>query len=494
MITFCALALVQRAGIVLAPRADLFGTPTEQGPAVVWIGEEIARGNFAADFLDGMLLPLGDYQYDPYFGGALIESLLAAPLFAVFGRGLWTLKLVPIAFHLVGVGTLVTVLARQLSRRAAVFGGLLYALTPPGHAILTTVAWGSHLESNTLALAMLALRTAIPPVVRSDGRRFLLGALMGLALYHGYQAALAIAAVGSLDLHRGQRPSPRAVGFQAMGFAVGFAPWIVYNVRHDFAGLVVYDAALAAHLRADGAVRRTVELFGSGLPGALFLGHRALELVLFGLMALLVTVGVRARGAAVVVATRYLALFVAACAATDFGFGDRPAFVGSFRYAYLTAPWAALLAGAGLDALAGARPRLRRAAFVVGFGLSAAFLALTAVRACDASRFLDDRDLPGTNLGSHGHWLCTAMLDQPERIPALVERIVERRTAEDQDVLLRSMGRFLTYMASPGPRASVARLREAERYRRVLPIFRAAVPPALESAFETEGAPPSAKR
>jgi len=137
---------------------------------------------------------------------------------------------------------------------------------------------------------------------------------------------------------------------------------------------------------------------------------------------------------------------------------------------------------------------LRRAAFALGFGLPAAFLALTAVRACDASRFLDDRDLPGTNLASHGNWLCTAMLDQPERIPALVERIVERRTAEDQDVLLRSMGRFLTYMASPGPRASVARLHEAERYQRVLPVFRAAVPLALESAFEIEAASPRANR
>jgi len=482
----CALAALQRAAIVLAPRVDLYGRPERNNPVVVSIGEEIARGNLAADMLDGAVLPLIDYQYAHFFGGSLVEGLAAVPLFALFGRGLWTLKAVPILIHLAGIVLLVGILDRHVSRRAALFGGLAYALSPPGHALLTTIAWGSHVESNTLALALLAVRLSIGAGSRAPGRRFALGAVAGFALYFGYQSALAILAVGVLDLPRAARPGRRDLAFMALGFLVGFAPWLVYNLRHDFAGLSIYGVGLGEHVSEEGVARRLGHLATRGLPGALWLGSHALELLALGVGLLLVLSGARARGGVPAVARTYLVLFLAAFLASDFRIGYDPEYVGSYRYAYLLAPWVAMLAGVGLAELAARGPLLARVAGVVGWGLPAAFLVATFLVVCDPSRFLADRDLPGTNLESHARWLCVKHLDDQARIPSLVARIVDRRTPEEQRVLFEAMGRFLTSMARVGPRANPERRAEAELFREALPLFASAVPERYRAAFRAE--------
>ena len=179
-----ALAFVQRAGIVLAPKAYLYGQPAG-GDLGIKFGEEIARGNVAADLIEGPVLPLIEYQYAHFFGGSLVVGILAVPSFLLFGPSLWALKLVPVLVHLAGVLLLFRLLDRHASRRAAVFGGLLYALSPPGYAQLTTVAWGSHVESNALALAALSLYLDLRGSERPLRARFWLGLLLGFGLYFG---------------------------------------------------------------------------------------------------------------------------------------------------------------------------------------------------------------------------------------------------------------------------------------------------------------------
>src|SRR6202008_3267965 len=149
-----ALALLPRLCVLLAPQADLYRQrhAAPQSRPFISVGEEATRGSVALEIVRGPLLPVLDYQYATFFGGSTVVAVLAAPLFAVFGPRLWALKAVPIGFHLAAVVLLFLILDRFASRRAAWIGGILMALPPPGYTIITTVAWGSHMESNALAL------------------------------------------------------------------------------------------------------------------------------------------------------------------------------------------------------------------------------------------------------------------------------------------------------------------------------------------------------
>ena len=269
VLSLCALA--PRMAIVCAPRADLYGE-VKGGVPNVAVGEALARGNIAGDVLDGSLLPYWiDYQYAPFFGGALPLSMMVVPSFMLFGRNLFALKLVPIVVHLVGVWLLYALLRRYVSRRSALVAGILYALSPPGFTLITTVAWGSHLESNTLAIAYAWLALVVFDATRWRWLgRLCLGVLAGFSLYWGYQCALFVAAVGVLDVLRWRKPRlvMRELGAQLLGFVIGFSPWLVYNLRHDFSGLQMYGDSLGGHVAKDALTERLASLAGHGIPGA----------------------------------------------------------------------------------------------------------------------------------------------------------------------------------------------------------------------------------
>lgn len=483
LILLCSLAFGQRAAIVTAPKAYLYGKPAG-GDLGIRIGEEIARGNLAADLLEGPILPLIDYQYTHFFGGSLVTGLLVVPSFALFGQRLWALKLVPVLLHVLAVGLLFRLLDRHVSRRAAVFGGALFALSPPGYALLSTVAWGSHVESNVLALLAANLFLDLRGHERRVARRFVLGVVLGFGLYFGYQFALVIAALGLLDLPRRNRPGPREVASQAAGALVGFLPWLVYNLRFDFAGLRVYDKGLGGHLADEAITDRLGHLLAHGLPGALFTGVRWLDLVLAGALALAAGIGLATRTRAAWLAAAYGGLFVLAFAVSDFNLGHRPETLQTYRYAMLLAPWVAVGAGAGLDRLAGlagaATQRLVGAAVVV---LAGTFLVTSWRVSCDFDRLGADVDAPGAQLDSHGRWVSLKYLDHPERIPAVVERIVERRGQADQRVLFEAIGTFLRNQA---PRERDPEL--AKRMRYSAEVYRAHVPPEYEPAFQRKRA------
>jgi len=68
----------------------------------VYFDEELATGLIGVHLIDGLRLPLLDYQIAPHLGGTLLMGALAAPLFLLFGEHLLALKLAPLLVH-VGV-------------------------------------------------------------------------------------------------------------------------------------------------------------------------------------------------------------------------------------------------------------------------------------------------------------------------------------------------------------------------------------------------------
>ncbi len=491
LLFLCSLAFVERAGVVIAPKADLYGRSANDDLRIK-VNEEIARGNIAADLLDGTLVPLIDYQYAPFFGGSLIVGILTAPVFALFGPTLWALKLVPILIHLAGLVVLFHLLGRHVSPRAALLGGLLWALTPPGYTLLSTVNWGSHIESNVLALLALSLHLDLARPEHRGRRRLGLGLLFGFSLYFGYQCALFIIVLSVFDLARSRRPNFHEAGLELLGAVVGFTPWLIYNLRHAFTGLRIYNSSLSGHTGAEDPGVRLVRLLTETLPHSMFTGTPVLDYALFVLFTLLALAGVilpgvdgqRARPA--LLAAVYGTLFVTTYTFSDFRMDFDPDLPMGYRYVMLLAPWVVVAAACGLDALAQHGTGAARFTYGVAVIVATTSFLATWIVACDYNRFGADRDEPGVNLASHGCWLCMRFIDEPERVPDLVERIL-RRSPEDQETLFQSMGTFLSGMGRVRRGMSTARSAEAERMRRLAAVLRDAVPEQSKAAFR---APP----
>lgn len=163
--------------------------------------------------------------------GAL-KAWLYAPIFALFGVSVWTLRLPVLLAGAAAVWLMASLLARLGGPRAAAIGALLLATDP---IFLTTAVfdWGP------LALQQLLLAGGLLALVRfaqqRHERHLLLGCFaLGLAVWHKaiflwLLAALAVsaAAVGGRALFGlAARHGHRATG----AFLLGALPFILYNV------------------------------------------------------------------------------------------------------------------------------------------------------------------------------------------------------------------------------------------------------------------------
>ncbi|MBJ77977.1 MAG: hypothetical protein CMJ98_13325 [Planctomycetes bacterium] len=439
-----ALALLPRLIILLAPHAE-------------WSvhGEEYHRANVAWELLNGSTLSLIDYQYAPFFGGSLVTSVLATPLFALLGVKMVVLKLVPVLTHLVAVGLLFCILRRWVSRRSAWIAGLLFALGSPGYTYLTTIAWGSHLESNALGLGCLWLMLDLHERERQLGRRLLLGFLGGFSLYFGLQCALFLLALLIVDgLNDRGVFRRREFAAQVAGFGLGFSPWLIYNLKNSFSGMVLYDQSLAQHIDSGGPTfGRLGQIVSQALPGSLAfadlgpLPGRGLELAVYALLLVAFGAGVNSwrggnRPRPCTMAIIYAVTFLLAYSLSDFPIASGGEIIYEYRYVGLLWPWALILVAVGAERILEARPRWSTA----GRGILGAILGISllgsATSFADLDRFGTELDRPAIGLIGHGKWYAWRCCNKPE----LRERVLEGVNARPPQVrreIFRGMGRIL---------------------------------------------------
>jgi len=509
-LAFVLLALLPRLVIVLASKDDLYGKPRVE--PMVFIGEEIARGNMANDILEGPLLPVSGYQYAHFFGGSVVAGLLAVPSFVVFGRTLFALKLVPIICHLIALVFLFLILDRYVSRLAALLAATLFALSPPGYTLLTTVCWGSHMESAALALAsvwvFMRLHETNP---NSLPRRFGWGILAGFSVYFGYQCLLFVGALSLFDLARDRRILwSRAMLVQVIAFVIGFLPWITYNVENDFAGLHLYGRSIVDHMAEEptqSATERFTALIVEDLPEAFFFDelagipgvaiNSALALLaaialacsawhLRGRMRQFVLGLVRGRGEAGIVhpgaiALVYLTLFLIGFALSDFEIGKEPKDIAKYRYAMPPFPFFLLAAGVGLHALQEKLPRLAKPTFAAAAVVGVLCL-IGCGRFCDRDRFMADWETPGYKPDTFGLWVAVRYSERFDVLEDVIARAEAKRTPQQREVLYRGMGKLLRGF---GKKPAAGRAREEyEQFERTRAFLREHVPAEYRHHFE----------
>jgi hypothetical protein len=243
-----ALTVLVRFAVLLCPGPEL-----SEGGRVM--AEEMVRGTTALELWRGPLMPLHAYQ-QPFWGGHLIVSALAAPLVALLGPSLFVLRLVTLPFAVLGALGAFLILERCAGRRAAWIGGLLLALPAPGYLLLSCTVQGTHLEQSGLNLFALALWLAEEE--RPSARRaFAAGAALGLSFGFGVPALLPIAVVLLADLLRSRRfVLERRFLARLAGFALCAAPFVLTSLAAEQGMFDVYDRPITSWLGPEGALGR----------------------------------------------------------------------------------------------------------------------------------------------------------------------------------------------------------------------------------------------
>ena len=444
-----ALASVLKIAILLAPGETLYlqpgGDPANHYQAPYFHVEEIHRGTTTLDLIEGRILPLEEYQYAKFFGGSLVVSVLAVPFFAVFGPCLFALKLTGLVFNALMVLFVFLILDRLAGRRAAWLGGLLAALPPPGYVALTLTAFGTHMENNAFAMAIVYVYLrAFEHLRPRAGILLLLGILAGFAMYFGYVILLTLAV---LALHRALNDPgffrQRGFAFVLLGFLIGASPWAHYNLTHDLEGLGVYGAGVSsvvgsASERLANLLSRTRLILFDAFPGSAFFGQNGMlanGFFALALVALALFAGLARAPQPRPVSQRWLArlrsprmllvayplLFLAIAVASTLGFADRPGDVIAYRYVYVVYPYLFLAAGLGLDAL-WRRGRTQRA---LGLATWSALLLLAtwgSARLVQAKNFGATLDAPAFSREGHGRFLVMKYSASPGAVLAALER------------------------------------------------------------------------
>ena len=468
------LSSLPKAGLIVAPRADLFPKGSKSESAT-FKPEELDNGTVAIDVLEGPIVPLIDYQHAPYFGGSLVVGILAIPFFALLGPTLVALKLTTLVWNALLVAFTFLILDRFISRRAAWFGGLLAALPPPGYATMSVIAWGSHLELNGLMLAILWLY--LIAYERDTARLvpvFLCGVAAGLAVYFGFLAALLIALLIFVRFLSDKLFFARKDALVALlGFVIGFTPWILYNVRHDFSSMLAFQHAAGtdvAPLTLADRLERARTAVTSAFPRSFFftdlgpIAARQLELAFaltLGLLALgALACGGLARNLAaplralvrreaapvplVVLCWGFPLVFLLAYSGqVGFSIGDQPDRVTSYRYLTVLYPFLWITAAISLDRLAQCRARAGRT-LATGLVLTLTGVgALANLHAYDFERFGLECEKPGYSRQSLGRFLVGTYAREPELVLSAARKAEAVRTEAELTELYSGMARYL---------------------------------------------------
>lgn len=525
-----ASAFLIRAAVVFAPPPDVF----EKGEVYQ---EELLRGIAAQELLEGPVAPLFEYQVNHFWGGSLVVSIVAVPFYAVFGSRIVALRLVGVLFGLVAVYCAFRLLDGFAGRTAAWIGALFMALPPPGYTYLSTMVFGTHMESNALALLLVWLYFEWRARERSGvWRTAVLGLVSGFALWFGYGLLLVLVLVAAFELVEDHWffLRKRALPWLA-GFAIGFAPWILYGRECGFRGFEVYEAGLLDHfvigvtqgtsVDMHGVVRytlleKTAMMFDVDYPQAMWfhgsLGIEELDMAraaTFGILAVVLSVGWRARkhvfgvvsgiwahtfgerpSASLRVHARdlglfaivFTALYFVAYVASDFAIGPR-GWIFNFRYLMPIWPFVAICLGLGLAKLVEQRGFVRIVAIVGTLALTGLSTA-SALDRCRPETIAANWNRPGTSTIWFARLLMLHFGADAAKMTRVVENIEQKRTPQEQVALFRLLGKGLALYGRDAGETVEDKARNV-LYRRTLAALEARAKPEHRVFFATSHAP-----
>ena len=205
----------------------------------VYDEEEYKTGSISHVMLEGLKLPLFEYQPGDYEGGTLLYGMITAFFFTILGENYFALKCTAL-FTIIILGAASVIYAQKLGgKRSAWAVAILQIIAAPYLIQVTSLPWGNYAECAALTMLTLLLCHTIL-FEGSDGwiRILTLGFLCGLGVYihYGYLITAAVVAVFWMFLRKNWYKELKTWAVFAAAL-VGFSPWLIYNLTHHFWGL-----------------------------------------------------------------------------------------------------------------------------------------------------------------------------------------------------------------------------------------------------------------
>jgi hypothetical protein len=223
LVVLLSLFLVQRGGLLL------FGYSHIAYPGF----DETASGVLASDILDGHIrAPLYVYQYESRSGDGLIEGFLLVPFFKLFGRSLFSLKILCLSSSFLCLLGWIILMQRYYGVWSTIIFASLFTIPPPMFARLNLIGTvGSHHMINPLIPAQLLLLFRI--IEGKSDRKILwfwlvLGFLSGLGSYTFYTYIIFTCfCIFFLLIFRSRAITFPHILLFSGGFFTGFSLWIL---------------------------------------------------------------------------------------------------------------------------------------------------------------------------------------------------------------------------------------------------------------------------
>ncbi|MCL4233710.1 MAG: hypothetical protein KJ042_04235 [Deltaproteobacteria bacterium] len=202
----------------------------QRGPVYT---EETVNGNLTRGLLEGLVAPVGTYQYVDITPGPLVYGALLVPAFAAFGSNMFAMKCLAGLFAAGGALLWAYNVRRAAGARAAAILAIWLLAPPTLLERMFRLAWANHMEAIFWgALVYLVARRSWS--AHSRGRDALLGVVAGFATFFCLQNVVSVAAAFVVWAWRLGRLAPRRLASALVpGFLIGFAPriWLAIDTH-----------------------------------------------------------------------------------------------------------------------------------------------------------------------------------------------------------------------------------------------------------------------
>jgi hypothetical protein len=176
------------------------------------------------------------FYWGQNYGGSLTAMFMAA-VFAVFGSSTATLKSVPIVMSAIAAVLVWRVGRRTIGAQGAAIAAVTFWVWPTNYVWLSTKERGFYWACLILGLAFLLVVLQLVEQPRSWPRWVALGLLGGLGWWTSPQI-LYFAVPGLAWLAIRLRKDAWRVVAAIPGAFIGSLPWLIWNMRNDWAALV----------------------------------------------------------------------------------------------------------------------------------------------------------------------------------------------------------------------------------------------------------------
>lgn len=238
------------------------------------------RATSAHDLMSDRKFNIFDYTYRHNEGGSLVVTLILALFFKIFNISVFSLHLVGLFFSLCSFILGYYLIKKYFGLNEAIIFGVLFAFAPQAYVVLSSITWGSHMESILFTFLIIYFLGKLFSSQNNASKKeyfysSFLGFICGFSIWFAYINIIGLIAciICTLIFEKGFFIR-KSFLFFLLFFIVGLSPLVIYNITYASgrAGLVLYKPLYAHFFNTSfkKIVSKAFSLFVFDFPLSLF--------------------------------------------------------------------------------------------------------------------------------------------------------------------------------------------------------------------------------